>query len=259
MEWLLDFLKTHGSQVGWIVVPLVPLLWGIYQARRQWKTREFMSRFSISLNMLRPEGDGMVLWLPAAEEFQLEEVFHRNQTAVRIVRKAAYATTPDEPFMVTIPADDRMSILNEVANRVEVIHREGSFAVMAGLPVQYLTLVIGLTCEKGADVRIRKIRALAAEEGLLFDIDRIMQTRLEKPHHAVRRQTLCRMARLYADHPGHFARIRVALRVPVAISERVPRVAVASSTAAAPLLAENVRPETAVTAGEAQAPPVAVG
>jgi len=61
--------------------------------------------------------------------------------------------------MVTIPEDDRMSILNEVANRVEVMLREGSFAALAGLPVRFVTLVIGLTCEKGADVRIRKTRS----------------------------------------------------------------------------------------------------
>lgn len=209
----LEFLGEHWAKFLWLVPTVIPVLWGIYQARRQWKTREFMSRFSISLNMLRQQGDEAVLWLPAAEELQLEDVFHRNRTAVRIVRKAAYATTPEEPFLVTIPVEDCRSILNEVANRVEVMFREGSFALLAGLPVRYLTLVIGLTCEKGADVRIRKIRALVADEQLLRNIDQIARTRLEKPHHVVRRQTLCRMARLYADKPDLFARITVALRV----------------------------------------------
>ena len=69
-----------------------------------------MSRFSVSLNVLRPDHDGTVLWIPAAGEYDVEEVFHRNRTATKIVRKAASATTPDEPFMVTIPEDDRMSI-----------------------------------------------------------------------------------------------------------------------------------------------------
>jgi hypothetical protein len=249
MQWwqfLLDFLKEHGLKALWVVPTLIPVLWGIYQARRQWKTREFMSRFSVSLNMLRPDPDGQVLWLPAAEEFQLEEVFHRNRTAVRIVRKAAYAATPEEPFLVTIPPDDRMSILNEVANRIEVMHRDGSFAVMAGLPVRYLTLIIGLTCEKGADVRIRKIRALVIEEDLLRDIDRISQTRLEKPHHAVRRQTLCRMSQLYAENPALFARIRVALCVPEpAAAEREP-VEAASQMAAGSEVVEAVRAVAAV-------------
>jgi hypothetical protein len=86
--------------------------------------------------------------------------------------------------------------------------------------VRYLSLVIGLTCEKGADVRIRKIRALVADEELLRHIERVAGTRLEKPHHAVRRQTLSRMARLYAEQPDLFARISVALRVPEETAER---------------------------------------
>ncbi len=223
MPWLqtcLELLREHWAKSLWLVPTLIPVLWGIYQARRQWKTREFMSRFSISLNMLRQQAEGAVLWLPAAEELQLEDVFHRNRTAVAIVRKAAYATTPEEPFLVTIPPEDCRSILNEVGNRVEVMFREGSFAVLAGLPVRYVNLVIGLTCEKGADVRIRKIRALVAEEELLRNIDRIGQTRLEKPHHIVRRQTLCRMARLYAAKPDLFARLTVALRVPEEFADR---------------------------------------
>jgi hypothetical protein len=223
MDWLqsgLDLVKDHWAKSLWLIPTAVPVLWGIYQARRQWKTREFMSRFSISLNMLRREGDHVVLWLPAAEEMQLEDVFHRNRTAVRIVRKAAYATTPQQPFLLTIPADDRRPILNEVANRVELMFREGAFALMAGLPVRYLTLIIGLTCEKGADVRIRKIRALVAEEQLLLHIERIEQTKLEKPHHVVRRQTLCRMARLYAEQPEVLGRITVALRVPEEMAAR---------------------------------------
>ena len=160
MPWLqtcLELLREHWAKSLLVAPTLIPVLWGIYQARRQWKTREFMSRFSISLNMLRQQGEDAVLWLPAAEELQLEDVFHRNRTAVAIVRKAAYATTPEEPFLVTIPPEDCRSILNEVGNRVEVMFREGSFAVLAGLPVRYVNLVIGLTCEKGADVRIRKI------------------------------------------------------------------------------------------------------
>jgi len=232
MQWLqtgLELLRDHWAKALWLVPTLIPVLWGIYQARRQWKTREFMSRFSISLNMLRQQGEGVMLWLPAAEELQLEDVFHRNRTAVRIVRKAAYATTPEEPFLVTIPLEDCRSILNEVGNRIEVMFREGSFAVLAGLRVRYVNLVIGLTCEKGADVRIRKIRALVADEDLLRNIDRIAQTKLEKPHHVVRRQTLCRMARLYADKPDFFARITVALRVPEEFADREQWLAASSS------------------------------
>jgi hypothetical protein len=184
-----------------------------------------MRRFSVSLNVLRQDHGGTVLWIPAAGEFDLEEVFHRNRTAVKIVRRAASATTPDEPFMVTIPEDDRAPILNEVANRVEVMLREGSFAALAGLPVRFIPLVIGLTCEKGADVRIRKIRALVVEESLLRNIGQIAEVRFDKPHHAVRALTLRRMARLYTEKADFFARLVVALPISEApaVGERESR------------------------------------
>ena len=214
MDTFLTFLQEHWSKFAGVALGFVPVLWGIYRARREWRKREFMSRFSITLNILRPDADGAVLWIPAAGEFELEEVFHRNRTAVKIVRRAAAAATLEEPFLVTIPEDDRRSILNEVANRVEVLLNEGSFAALAGLPVRYVPLVLGLTCEKGADVRIRKIRAMVVEESLLRNIERIAEVKFDKPHHVVRAQTLRRMAKLYAEKPSQFARVVVALRVP---------------------------------------------
>jgi hypothetical protein len=220
LETALTFLKDHWSKFIGVIVGFIPVLWGIYRARREWRNRQFMSRFSISLNVLRPDPDGMTLWIPAAGEYDLEEIFHRNRMAVKIVRKAASLTTPTEPFLVTIPEDDRASILNEVANRVEVMLREGSFAVLAGLPVRFVPVVLGLTCEKGADVRIRKVRAMVVEESLLRGIDQIGELRFDKPHHVVRLQTLRHMAKLYSDKPNMFVRLVVALRVSEAAAAR---------------------------------------
>jgi hypothetical protein len=98
--------------------------------------------------------------------------------------------------------------------------REGSFAALAGLPVRFVPLVIGLSCEKGADVRIRKIRALVVEESLLRNIDQIAGIAFDKPHHVVRAQTLRRMAKLYAEKPDFFTRVVVALRIPEALAVR---------------------------------------
>jgi len=160
--------------------------------------------------------------------------------AVKIVRKAASSTTPKEPFLVTIPQDDRASIFNEVANRVEVMLREGSFAALAGLPVRFVPLVLGLTCEKGADVRIRKIRAMVVEESLLRRIDRIAEVRFDKPHHVVRVQTLRHMAKLYADHSDLLVRLFVALRVPEAGTVRPPELRNLGSASTIPPSAEEV-------------------
>jgi hypothetical protein len=214
LDQIQALLREHWPKIAGVAITAIPVAWGIFRAWRQWRTREFMSRFSVSLNILRQDNGRRVLWVPAAEEFELEEVFHRNRTAVRIVRRAAYATTPQEPFLRTIPADDCRAILNEVANRVEVMLRDGSFAVLAGLPVRYLSLVIGLSCEKGADVRIRKIRALVVEESFLANVEHLGDLQFDKPHHTVRYQTLRHMAKLYAEQPDLFARITVALRVP---------------------------------------------
>jgi len=233
LENALALLKEHWSKVFWLALGFIPVLWGIYQARREWRKREFMRRFSISLNILRSDPNGTMLWIPAAGEYDLEEVFHRNRTGVKIVRKAARATTPEEPFLVAIPEADRASILNEVANRVEVMLGEGSFAALAGLPVRFVHLVLGLTCEKGADVRIRKIRAMVVEESLLRRIDQIGEVRFEKPHHVVRIQTLRHMAKLYAERPDLFVRLIVALRVPESAGVRSPLVGKSANTSSA--------------------------
>jgi hypothetical protein len=209
----LALLQEHWPKLVGLIVGFIPVLWGIYRARRLWRTRDFMNRFSISLNILRQDEEGSVLWIPAAGEYDVEEVFHRNRTGSKIVRQAAYATTPEQPFLVTIPPEDRMSILNEVANRVEVMLCHGSFAALAGLPVQFVPLVLGLTCEKGADVRIRKIRALVVEESLLKNIGKIAGVRFDKPHHIVRAQTLRKMAKLYEEQPDLFTRVTVALPI----------------------------------------------
>src|SRR5262249_61947628 len=102
LETALTFLKDHWSKFIGVIVGFIPVLWGIYRARREWRNRQFMSRFSISLNVLRPDPDGMTLWIPAAGGYDLEEIFHRNRTAVKIVRKAASLTTPAEAVLVTI-------------------------------------------------------------------------------------------------------------------------------------------------------------
>src|SRR5262249_46231364 len=91
-----------------------------------------------------------------------------------------------------------------------------SFAALAGLPVRFVPLVLGLTCEKGADVRIRKIRALVVEESLLRNLDQLAEVRFDKPHHVVRVQTLRHMAKLYAEKPDLFIRLVIALRIPEA-------------------------------------------
>jgi hypothetical protein len=243
----LTLLSDHWAKALGLVIGFIPVLWGIYQARRQWRTHEFMSRFSVSLNILRQDPEGSVLWIPAAAEYDVEEVFHRNRTAVKIIRKAARATTPEEPFLVTIPEDDRRSLLNEVGNRVEVMLREGSFAALAGLPVRYLNLVVGLSCEKGADVRIRKIRALIVEESLLRTIDKIATVRFDKPHHVVRAQTLRRMASLYAEKPDLFARIVVALPLPEAVGWREQESRHLGSGSRTEVPAGEERPRLAVT------------
>jgi hypothetical protein len=246
LENALTFLKEHWPQLAGLSLGFIPVLWGIYRARREWRTRQFMSRFSVSLNILRDDQGGTVLWIPAAGEYDLEEVFHRNRTAVKIVRQAALATTPAEPFMATIPKDDRAPILNEIANRVEVMLREGSFAALAGLPVRFVPLVIGLSCEKGADVRIRKVRALVMEESLLRNIANIAELRFDKPHHVVRAQTLRRMARLYAEKPDFFARVVVALPISEAsVGERESRHLVSEHGSELPAV-EKDRPRAAV-------------
>ena len=85
----LALLNDHWAKVLGLALGFLPVWWGIYQARRQWRAHEFMSRFSVSLNILRQDPDGPVLWIPAAGEYDVEEIFHRNRTAVKIVLRTS--------------------------------------------------------------------------------------------------------------------------------------------------------------------------
>ena len=178
--------------------------WGRYKAGRQWRSKVFLDRVIVSLNIF---ADGY-LKIRTVMERSVEEVF-LNRLAVDKVEAAARATTADNPVMPIAKAD-RWFLLNFVLNAVAEHFVAGNIRQDAGQPVVLVRYALFLTCEQVGDERIRKIRAMLVRADLLdnFPYPDVMP-RLESPWHDFRIGTLRKAAALYKTEPDNFLILEV--------------------------------------------------
>jgi hypothetical protein len=214
-------LNLNGQQVGNDVIQrtLVTVLvaaitstltffagrwWGRYKAGRQWRTKEFMDRLTVSLNIF---ADGY-LKIRTVLERSLEEVF-LNRLAVDKVEAAAKKTTVDNPLL-PITKDDRWYLLNFVLNAVAEHFVAGNIRQDAGVPVKVVRYALFLTCEQVGDERIRKVRAMLVRREVLEEFPyRDAMPQLENPWHDVRVKTLRAAADLFKTDPDYFLTLEV--------------------------------------------------
>lgn len=178
--------------------------WGRYKAGRQWRSKEFLDRIIVSLNIF---ADG-ALKIRTVLERSVEEVF-LNRLAVDKVEAAARATTAENPIM-PIPKADRWYLLNFVLNAVAEHFVGGNIRQDAGQPVTVVRYALFLTSELVGDERIRKIRAMLVRVDVLekFPYPDTMP-KLENPWHTTRIETLRRAAELYKKEPDNFLTLEV--------------------------------------------------
>jgi hypothetical protein len=178
--------------------------WGKYQAKKQWRKKQFLGRVIVSLNSLT---DG---WLKIRTIFErsLEEVF-LNPVAIDKVRAASLRTTPDNPLL-PIAREDRWYLLNFVLNAVAEHFSDGLMHYDAGQPLKPVTYLLFLTCEPVGEDRIRKVRAMMLRKDLLeaFPYTDALP-KLEQEWHRDRIVTLRRAADLYRKEPDNFLPIEV--------------------------------------------------
>ena len=178
--------------------------WGKYQAKKQWKKKQFLGRIIVSLNSL---SDG---WLKIRTIFErsLEEVF-LNSVAIAKVRAASLKTTVDNPLL-PISKEDRWYLLNFVLNAVAERFSSGLMRYDAGQPLKPVTYLLFLTCEVVGDDRIRKVRAMLLRKDLLenFPYGDEMP-KLEQEWHADRIVTLRRAAELFGKEPDNFLPLEI--------------------------------------------------
>ena len=128
--------------------------WGKYQAKKQWRQKQFLGRIIVSLNSL---SDG---WLKIRTIFErsLKEV-PLNPVAIDKVRAASLRTTTDSPLL-PIAKEDRWYLLNFVLNAVAERFSDSLMRYDAGQPLRPVTYLLFLTCEHVGEDRIRKVRAM---------------------------------------------------------------------------------------------------
>ena len=178
--------------------------WGKYQAKKQWRKKQFLGRIIVSLNSFT---DG---WLKIRTIFErsLEEVF-LNPHAVEQVLTAAQRTTKGNPIL-PIAKEDRWYILNFVLNAVAERFVAGAVRQDAGEPVKAVSYALCLTSEADDELRIRKVRAMLTRRDLLADFP-YMDTmpQLENPWHDVRVLTLRKLAKAYQADPSDFLTLEI--------------------------------------------------
>jgi len=186
---------------------LLTVAFGLYRAWWSLRNRTFYRRFHFSLNILT---DKMLL-IRTVDEMDVDQVMLSNSAASNILIAAAKRTTVEDPF-ISLPKDQMWLVLNaalnELANKIGV---GGWLGMDAGLPVVVENYIIGLTCEKDDDVRIRKIRLMMIKEKSLLDLyQRPNPPLFELRFHGVRWKTLRRMHEIYVDEKrkGEFVRVR---------------------------------------------------
>jgi hypothetical protein len=178
--------------------------WGWYKAHREWRTKEFLNRIIVSLNIF----DAGTLKIRTVMERSLEEVF-LNSVAVDKISDAAKACTPEQPIL-PIPKEDRWYLLNFALNAVAEHFAAGQIRLDAGEPVVKVRYALFLTCEVVGDERIRKVRAMLVKQSLLesFPYPDTLPT-LENPWHADRIKTLRAASALYAQAADNFLTLEV--------------------------------------------------
>ncbi|HEY7312233.1 MAG TPA: hypothetical protein VH643_22910 [Gemmataceae bacterium] len=178
--------------------------WGNYQAKKQWRNKQFLGRIIVSLNSFT---DG---WLKIRTIFErsLEEVF-LNPVAIDKVRAASLRTTVDNPLL-PIAGEDRWYLLNFVLNAVAERFSGGLMRYDAGQSLRPVTYLLFLTCEVVGEDRIRKVRAMMLRKDLLenFPYGEDMPM-LEQNWHGDRIVTLRRAAELYKKEPDNFLAIEI--------------------------------------------------
>ncbi|MGH7171927.1 MAG: hypothetical protein ACRELF_09940 [Gemmataceae bacterium] len=178
--------------------------WGNYQAKRQWRKKQFLGRILVSLNSLA----GGWLKIRTVFERSLEEVF-LNPVAIDKVRSASLRTTGDNPLL-PINKEDRWYLLNFVLNAVAERFSGDVMRYDAGQALKPVTYLLFLTCEVLGDDRIRKVRAMLLRKDLLEDFPFAeAMPKLEQEWHSDRIVTLRRAAEMYKKEPDNFLPIEI--------------------------------------------------
>ncbi len=208
MTVVLDFAKAYWEFLTAGITLLIALA-AIWQSRRAWNRREFLTRVNFGVNYV--END--TLKIRTFREADIREILLNNPHGKRLVMRAARQTTLERPF-IEMPVQDAWLVLNAVLNEISEQFAAGLLAASMGAPVRSAWYVFGLTCEKDPNVRINKIRVMIVEEELLERVGCLAKLQFERPRHDVRLETLKTMLAIRQDEHRRHNLMRVELALP---------------------------------------------
>jgi hypothetical protein len=203
IEMGFDIIREHAFDVvsgvgllvcGWFV--------GRWRTTRQWASQEFFARLHISLTLIR---DGR-LSIRTLGERSCIDVFG-NSEAARAIADAARRTPPDDPLL-DLPREGYWSFLNSVVNELSSLCAQGFIADDLGATVRRGSYIVCLTCERGADVRTRKVRAILVRKEVLFALPESMPS-LDREQDVVRWRTLQSLAADYPKRPWRYVEVEL--------------------------------------------------
>lgn len=220
MEWLEKLWQTTNQLIldHWIKflvttgIFLLTTSWGIVRAWHALRNRTFYRRFHFSLNLIE---NGKLL-IRTLDEEDAGRVLLDNSSAIDGVINAAKKTTEGNPFLELEPGLQWLALNSALNELSRIVPCQGLFYRDWGHPVETHTYVLGLTCEKDKDVRMRKVRLMIIREKLLQQIGdpKCTMPAVEQESHTVRWRTLKTMAQLYAKQPKLFMKFEVSLPKP---------------------------------------------
>lgn len=163
-EQVMGFIKQYGSTFALL------LTWGgiavVYLRKRvDWARKSFLGQVNFSLNFV----ENNTLLLRTLMEESATAVW-LNDYGVKQVTAAAEEVTLEQPFLVMTDDNDMDFIKRAVLNVLSERFAEAFVARSQGVPVNSATYVFGITFEKYADIRTRKLRVLLMEEKQLASL-----------------------------------------------------------------------------------------
>lgn len=177
-----------------ILAPIVVLVLTYIVHRHKFRSHRDNEHLSASLSYFIDENDFKIR-APNREE-RIEDLYV-NLILRRAFLKSANRTTPEDPIMEFPPALEP-AIMSALQGYVTGQYGESFFKVAAGLRMYAVDFVLMPTNEHYGLIRVRKPRIVIIQRDLLFNLpDDIDPVAFEKNHHAMRLNTIRKIAKRY--------------------------------------------------------------
>jgi hypothetical protein len=165
--WALGVLLVGLPATVWILVKIGVMM---FVRRQAWKARLALDKVIVGLTFAdRNEQGDKRLNLRTIEETDAKDVV-LTDFAVSLLVRAAFFVSKKFPFLKFANSDDEWVMLNSFLNLNSEKFALGYIAQELGLDVIKKRFLIAITCERGEDIRVRKIRLQLVTENFMNEV-----------------------------------------------------------------------------------------